>query len=153
AESLLLATAGGALGLLAAAWLTPRLGLAIAARAPEPIALDFAADGRVVAFAAALCVLTAVAFGLVPALQASRPALVASLKACAPRRSRRSCRSAGPTCSRACGWRGRGRRRAATRGASRTSTRWGTATSRRWGSPSSAAASSRPPTAPARRAR
>jgi putative ABC transport system permease protein len=69
AESLLLASAGAALGLVLAA---AGLRALIAFSPPNVPRLDaIGMDGRVVAFTAAIAVLTSVVFGLVPALQAS----------------------------------------------------------------------------------
>ena len=69
AESLLLATAGAALGLALAA---AGLRALIAFSPPNVPRLDaIGMDGRVVAFTAAIAVLTSLVFGLVPALQAS----------------------------------------------------------------------------------
>ena len=45
-----------------------------------PRASEVALDGRVLAFTMGLSLLTGVAFGLIPALSASRPDLTASLK-------------------------------------------------------------------------
>jgi predicted permease len=78
-ESFFLALAGAAVGFLLAA---------VAARAissfklplPFPIAFDFNVDWRVALFTLGLSVITALVFGLVPALRASRPDLVGSLK-------------------------------------------------------------------------
>jgi predicted permease len=78
-ESFLLALAGAAAGFLLAA---------VAARAissfklplPFPIAFDFNVNWRVALFTLGLSVITALVFGLVPALRASRPDLVGSLK-------------------------------------------------------------------------
>lgn len=78
-ESLLLAAAGGALGLLFALWgadLIASLQPPIAV----PLALDFSPDARVVAFAAGLALVTGLLMGIAPALQASRPDLVTSLR-------------------------------------------------------------------------
>jgi predicted permease len=78
-ESLLLAVAGGALGLLLALWgadLIASLQPPIAV----PLALDFSPDARVVAFAAGLALVTGLLMGIAPALQASRPDLVTSLR-------------------------------------------------------------------------
>ncbi len=80
AESLTLAIAGGVLGLslawallrLVQGWTPPGL--------PIPVALDLAMDYRVVAFTLMVSIATGVAFGLAPALQATRPNLVPSLK-------------------------------------------------------------------------
>ncbi|MGA7524048.1 MAG: ABC transporter permease [Acidobacteriaceae bacterium] len=78
-ESLLLSLTGAAFGFLLAA---------AAARAissfrlplPFPITFDFNVDTRVALFTLGLSVITALLFGLVPALRASRPDLVGSLK-------------------------------------------------------------------------
>jgi predicted permease len=79
AESLVLAAAGGALGLLIARWATTMLERA---RLPIDIPLSFtlAFDHRVLFFTAVVAVATGLAFGLLPALRASRPALVPALK-------------------------------------------------------------------------
>jgi predicted permease len=78
-ESILLALGGAAVGFVLAA---------IAAHAissfelpvPFPIVFDFNVDLRVLAFTAALSVLTGILFGLAPALRATRPGLVGALK-------------------------------------------------------------------------
>ena len=77
-ESLLLAVAGGALGLLFAAWAVD----ALVGLAPDtlPRAAEVALDGRVLAFTAAIALATGFAFGLTPALAASRPDLHDALK-------------------------------------------------------------------------
>src|SRR5262249_17794068 len=81
-ESLLLAAAAGALGLAAgvnAVELARRF-------APEPLAaVPASLDGRVLAFTIALSALTGIAFGLAPALRASRPDVEASLRVEGPR--------------------------------------------------------------------
>jgi predicted permease len=84
-ESLLLAIAGGAAGVfLGAVGLRILLALAPAElpRLPAPDNLNLFAlmDGRVLAFAFAVSVVTGVLFGLVPALQVSRPNLNQSLR-------------------------------------------------------------------------
>jgi putative ABC transport system permease protein len=84
-ESLLLAAAGGVAGVfLGAIGLRVLLALAPAElpRLPAPGELDLFTlmDGRILAFAFVLCILTAVVFGLVPALQISRPDLNVSLR-------------------------------------------------------------------------
>jgi putative ABC transport system permease protein len=78
-ESLLLAVLGGWCGLLLAKWTT---GFIAAFQPPLPVAisLDLAPDWRVFAFAVALVLATGAVFGLAPALQATSPDLVASLK-------------------------------------------------------------------------
>lgn len=84
-ESLLLAVAGGVAGVfLGAAGLRVLLALAPAElpRLPAAGSLNLLAlmDGRILAFAFAVSILTGVLFGLVPALQISRPDLNASLR-------------------------------------------------------------------------
>ena len=77
-ESLLLSLVGGALGLLLARW-----GMDLLLKlAPQdlPRMSGVSVDARAVAFTAAITLLTAVIFGLVPALQASRPNLNETLK-------------------------------------------------------------------------
>jgi len=77
-ESLLLALVGGGVGLLLAQW---GLG-ALLSLAPQelPRAKDITLDARVLLFTLLVTVLTGVIFGLVPALQASRPKLNETLK-------------------------------------------------------------------------
>lgn len=77
-ESLVLAAAGGALGLLVAMW-----GLSLLIRfAPEnlPRLEDVTLDWRVGLFALAATVVVGVLFGLTPAMQASKPQLNTDLK-------------------------------------------------------------------------
>jgi putative ABC transport system permease protein len=77
-ESLVLSLAGGALGLLLAAWLTRAL---MALVPPEVDALFRPTlDPKVAAFALVLSVASAVLFGLVPAWQTVRPQLARSLR-------------------------------------------------------------------------
>jgi putative ABC transport system permease protein len=77
-ESVILACAGGALGVgLAATWLQV---LKVALPADTPRLADVALDWRVLAFATALAMIVGVTFGLAPALQASRAALADPLK-------------------------------------------------------------------------
>jgi predicted permease len=78
-ESLLLALVAGVLG-LGVGWAVPRLLLSSAAPfAPFQLMLNAELDWRVVAATASFCALAAVFVGLVPALRASRPDLVADL--------------------------------------------------------------------------
>ena len=79
AEGLLLSLAGGAAGLLLAYWSTDAL-LAALPIDPARLALSPSPDGRVAAFTLALCLLSTLLFGLYPALQSSRPALVGTLR-------------------------------------------------------------------------
>jgi predicted permease len=86
-ESLLLALAGGGVGFGLAA---------VAARAvsnfqlplPFPVVFDFNVDLRVAAFTLGLSIVTALIFGLVPAMRASNPDLISALKDSSPTLSR-----------------------------------------------------------------
>jgi putative ABC transport system permease protein len=77
-ESLVLAAAGGALGLLVANWALDLL----VSLAPEnlPRLADVTLDWRVALFTFAATILVGVLFGLAPAMQASRPELHTDLK-------------------------------------------------------------------------
>jgi putative ABC transport system permease protein len=77
-ESVVLATVGGLLGLLIAAWGTSALG--DLARLYLPRARDIGIDHSVLGFTAFLTILTGLGFGIIPALQASRPDLQSVLK-------------------------------------------------------------------------
>ena len=77
-ESLVLAAVGGALGLLLAVWGTSALSSLAALYLPR--AGEIGIDRSVLAFTAGLIVLTGIGFGLLPALQASRPDLQSVLK-------------------------------------------------------------------------
>jgi predicted permease len=78
-ESITVALAGGAVAMLVARWLT---GLVARFQPPLPIHLgiDIAPDWRVLLFTFATAAVTGIAFGLAPALRASRPDLVSGLK-------------------------------------------------------------------------
>jgi macrolide transport system ATP-binding/permease protein len=78
-ESLLLSLLGGAVGLLIGYW-TLDLIRAAPIQLPPNFLQQIAIDGRVLAFTLALAVGTGLLFGLVPALSASRPSLVPTLK-------------------------------------------------------------------------
>jgi predicted permease len=78
-ESLVLAGAAAVLGLLAAQWTLRALLPALPSG--DPSLLSAEVDARVLSFCLLLSAGTAVLFGLYPALQASRPDLVAFLKA------------------------------------------------------------------------
>ena len=86
-ESALLAAAGGVAGVAVAYWLTDLL-LALMSRGRGPIAIDVAPNARTLAFAAAATAVTAVLFGLLPALGASRTSLQTTLKLERSRQSR-----------------------------------------------------------------
>jgi predicted permease len=77
-ESLLLAAAGGALGLLFAAWAT-KAALAVI---PEtvPRTSEIGIDGRVLFFTLVISILVGIVFGVTPALKTSQPDLHRSLK-------------------------------------------------------------------------
>jgi predicted permease len=77
-EGVLLACAGGALGLLLAQWGTR----ALLVYMPSPLTtgLQLSPDGRILGFALAVSVLTGVLFSLAPTLQTTRLDLIASLK-------------------------------------------------------------------------
>ena len=79
-ESLVLAAAGGAAGLLLAAALGAVVRYGVASL-PVPLELDLAIDRRVLAYVIGLSTATSVFFGLLPARRALRPDLVSSLKA------------------------------------------------------------------------
>ncbi|HEY9405078.1 MAG TPA: ABC transporter permease [Pyrinomonadaceae bacterium] len=82
-ESILLSLLGGATGLLLARWATDAL-LAIlprlVPREDPAIFLDTSLDWRILLFAALLSFITGIAFGLVPALQTSKPDVMSTLK-------------------------------------------------------------------------
>ncbi|HEX8190085.1 MAG TPA: ABC transporter permease [Pyrinomonadaceae bacterium] len=77
-ESLVLSAAGGALGLILALWGLQLLLTAVPVELPFWMKFDL--DGRVLAFTAAVSLLTGVVFGAAPALQASKVDLNATLK-------------------------------------------------------------------------
>ena len=77
-ESVLLGVAGGSLGLLLALWANHLL---ITYLQTTPLAsLDLGLDWRVLAFTLGVSVMTAIMFGLAPALQASQVDIVTALK-------------------------------------------------------------------------
>lgn len=83
AESLLLGVAGGLLGSVLALWAVQSLVFlaidALPPQAPE-MAIDATPDARVLAFALLASLGSAIAFGLAPAFQASKPDLHAAMK-------------------------------------------------------------------------
>ncbi|HEV7874277.1 MAG TPA: ABC transporter permease [Enterovirga sp.] len=78
-ESMLLALAGGAAGLLFAVW-TARLLVTFKPPLPIPLNLDVPLDWRVLGFTLALALVTGILCGLAPALRASRPNVVSEIK-------------------------------------------------------------------------
>ncbi len=78
-ESTLLAVLGGGLGLLFAGGAARSLS-SFQLPIPLPVKFDFNVDVRVLAFAALLIPVTALLFGLVPALRATRPDIATVLK-------------------------------------------------------------------------
>ena len=78
-ESVLLALAGGGLGMLLALWGTDLL-LAFQPPLPFDVALDLRPDGRVLVFTLVVSVLTGIVFGLVPALESVRSDVMPALR-------------------------------------------------------------------------
>ena len=78
-ESVILALGGGALGVLVAIWGSAAL-LRLAGGGGAPIPLDVHLDARVLGFAAAVSLLTAILVGLIPALRATRVELATALR-------------------------------------------------------------------------
>jgi predicted permease len=78
-ESLVLAVAGGAAGVLLAVWLTGTIN-PLLSRLPVPIEFDLRLDGRVLVYTLGLTTLTAFTFGLAPARRVAGFELVSSLK-------------------------------------------------------------------------
>jgi putative ABC transport system permease protein len=78
-ESVLLSLLGGAAGLLLALWGVNLLSLTLPETTP-PNFRQFEIDGLVLGFTLVLSILTGIAFGILPALQVSKPDLVTSLK-------------------------------------------------------------------------
>jgi predicted permease len=78
AESLLLSLAGGAAGTVLAAALTRALAALDPLKIPR--VQDITLDGRVLAFTAAISIVTGIVFGIVPALQSARTDLQPVLK-------------------------------------------------------------------------
>jgi putative ABC transport system permease protein len=77
-ESLVLAVLGGAIGILLGMWSLSGLSRLIP---PDTLmGMDIRMDGRVLLFAGAVMVFVAIAFGLVPALAATRPDVQEALK-------------------------------------------------------------------------
>jgi predicted permease len=78
-ESIMLAGAGGALGLIVAMWGTAAIA-SILGIGSTPIVLDVAPNVRVLAFSFGVSLVTGVVFGLLPALTATRVDLIPALR-------------------------------------------------------------------------
>ncbi|MCG8651965.1 MAG: FtsX-like permease family protein, partial [Pirellulales bacterium] len=78
-ESILISVAGSLIGLLLGAWAIDALWWVIESTRP-PFWYDFSLDWRVFGFVILVTILMAIASGLIPALQASRPNVNAMLK-------------------------------------------------------------------------
>jgi predicted permease len=78
-ESLVLAAAGGAAGMLLAIWLTRGVNPFLT-RSPVPMEFDLHVDMRVLAYVLGVSMVSAAIFGLAPARRASRLDLLSSLK-------------------------------------------------------------------------
>jgi len=78
-EGTLLSSAGAALGLLLAVWATDAA-LSIEMPFGGSLGLDLTPDHRVLGYTAALSLLTVILFGLTPAVRATRPDVMPSLK-------------------------------------------------------------------------
>ena len=92
-EGLLLAAAGGAIGLLFASWATDLL-VRLLSTSYEPVTMALGVNGRVLAFTAIAIGITTFAFSLAPIVRAVRIDPGPVLKAGAPR-SLGDCRPAG----------------------------------------------------------
>ena len=79
-EGVLLATLGGAAGLVVAYWSTTLLMRSIGHLAPLDLIYNAAPDPRVLAVTMGLCLVSTVLFSLVPAMNLSRPNLASDIK-------------------------------------------------------------------------
>jgi predicted permease len=78
-ESLLLAITGGVAGLALAVWMDRAL-LGFLPAGDTPLTISTTPDWRILSFNLAVSLLTGIIFGLVPALQSTRPQLAGTLK-------------------------------------------------------------------------
>jgi len=78
-ESIMLAVAGGLVGIALAGWIIDSI-MALKPPIAIPITLELHVDWRVLIFSMIVSVITGVLFGLVPALQATKPDLIPALK-------------------------------------------------------------------------
>jgi len=79
-ESLMLSMAGGAAGLLLAVWIDETLVSFLPTGATNSLAISATPDWRILLFTLGISLGTGIIFGLVPALQATRPDLAPTLK-------------------------------------------------------------------------
>jgi predicted permease len=79
-ESLLLSMAGGAAGLLLAVWIDETLVSFLPTRGANTLTISATPDWRILCFTLGISLLTGIIFGLIPALQATRPDLAPTLK-------------------------------------------------------------------------
>ena len=79
-ESLMLSLAGGLSGLLLAVWIDEALVSFMPVGAANTLTISATPDWRILGFNLAISLLTGIIFGLVPALQATRPNLAPTLK-------------------------------------------------------------------------
>jgi predicted permease len=79
-QGLVLAVAGGLVGLVVASWATELLVAGMGSVLPFAISFDVSADYRVVLATFTFCALATISFGLLPALRLTRPDLLTSLK-------------------------------------------------------------------------
>jgi predicted permease len=79
-QGLLLALAGGVMGLVAASWASQALVATMSTVLPFAISFDVSVDYRVVLATFTFCALATIGFGLLPALRLTRPDLLTSLK-------------------------------------------------------------------------
>ena len=79
-ESLLLSFIGAAVGLALAFWADRLLMAAYLGAATESLHISTSPDGRILLFTVAITALTGLIFGLVPAIQSTRPDLAPTLK-------------------------------------------------------------------------
>jgi len=78
-ESILLSSAGGLLGILFARWGSALL-VRLLSTTHNNVYLDLTLDARVFAFTAAVAVLTAILFGLLPAFRSTRVSIISAMK-------------------------------------------------------------------------
>ena len=78
-ESVMLAVAGGLVGMALAQWIIDSI-MALKPPSGIPITLELHVDWRVLVFSMIVSVITGILFGLVPALQATKPDLIPALK-------------------------------------------------------------------------